>query len=442
MTSPLRFYHPQVALVLNLMQQLQARERVAVDVLRASQAQELQKLFKHAWQHSTFWRERLNQAGLATEPNPRAVLSRLPALERHHLQTHFDDARARAPGWGDDLMTVSVTSGSTGQPVRVEKLIQTYTPLYSALGCLDNLWHQRNPAKKLAMLGVGLKDEVKEGWDGLSVSLGHVGPCVKRNLDDRTLHSHLQWLAEVQPDYLKCGPMVAADLAALALEQGITLKIEHIMCQSERVSPRHRVLCQRAFGATLIDRYTCEESGWIALQCPEHGQLHVVYPTTLLEIVDENLKPCPPGALGRVLLTSLHSYAMPLIRYDLGDLAEWGTCECGRTWPVIGKLWGRSRNRLQLRNGQLLAMPFLGDDVGKIPTVREFRVLQYRDGEVEIQLSAYSPLTEADCQQIANIFRLNGLSDIDLHITEVPTIDWPVGRKREEFVRVDAPMPT
>lgn len=441
MISPLRFHHPQIALVLNMVQQLQSHEHIAVEVQQQLQAIELEKLFKHAWHHSPFWRERLNQAGLTVDADPLSVLARLPILERHDLQVQFEDSRARAPGWGDEHMTVSVTSGSTGQPVRVEKLVQTYTPLFSALGCLENLWHRRDAGKTLAILGVGLKDELTVGWDGLSISQGHKGPCVKRCLDDRPMSSHLDWLCEVSPTYLKCSPMVAADLAVLALERGLQIELEHILCQSERVSPRHRALCLAAFGAPIIDRYTCEESGWIALQCPEHGQLHVVNPSVLLEIVDDDLKPCPPGVIGRVLLTSLHSYAMPLIRYDLGDLAEWGACECACTWPVIGKLWGRTRHRLQMRNGQQIAMPFLGDDLGKILAIREFRVLQYRGGEVEIQLGAFSPLTQADRQQIEGIFVMNGLSDVDLYITEVATIDWTPGRKREEFQRVAGEMP-
>lgn len=441
MATLLKIYPPQTAQVLDLVQQLQSHERIPVNEHQQVQAQQLQRLFAHAWHHSSFWRERLQQSGLTVNSNVMQVLAKMPMLTRQDLQTNFEASRARAPGWSDEHIATSITSGSTGLPVRVEKLAQLYAPIFAALGRLEGLWHQRDPQQKLAMLGVGLTDEAKDSWDVLSESLGLKGVCVTRCLDDRPMHTHLHWLAEVKPTYLKCSPMVAADLATLALEQKQTIQIRHIMCQSERVSPRHRELCHQAFGATIVDRYTCEESGWIALQCPEHGQLHVINPTTLLEIVDDDLQPCPPGQIGRVLLTSLHSYTMPLIRYDLGDLAEWGRCECGCTWPVIGKLWGRTRHRLQLRNGQLLAMPFLGDDIGKIPSIREFRLLQYCGGEVEIQLSAANPLTDSDRKQIEDIFVTNGLSNVDLYINQVPSIEWPIGRKREEFVRLDIPMP-
>ncbi|RLM48673.1 hypothetical protein DVK02_18890, partial [Halobellus sp. Atlit-31R] len=150
-------------------------------------------------------------------------LPRLPLLARHDLQIRFEDARARAPGWHDEHMTVAATSGSTGQPVRVEKLVQTYAPLYAALAWLDKVWHRRDPGGTLAILGVMLPDDCQHGWDGLSVSLGHAGMRLMRCLDDRSMQSHLQWLDELRPRYLKCSPMVAASLAALALEQGRTI---------------------------------------------------------------------------------------------------------------------------------------------------------------------------------------------------------------------------
>ena len=65
---------------------------------------------------------------------------------------------------------------------------------------------------------------------------------------------------------------------------------------------------------------------------------HVVAGTTILEIVDDDLKPCPVGVAWRVLVTNLHSHAMPMIRYDIGDAAQWGPeCDCGTKLPVISQ---------------------------------------------------------------------------------------------------------
>jgi phenylacetate-coenzyme A ligase PaaK-like adenylate-forming protein len=67
--------------------------------------------------------------------------------------------------------------------------------------------------------------------------------------------------------------------------------------------------------------------------------------SVLLEIVDDAGRACAPGRAGRVVVTSLHNFATPLIRYELGDLAEFGApCACGRSLPVISRVLGRSRS--------------------------------------------------------------------------------------------------
>src|SRR5690606_19383274 len=107
--------------------------------------------------------------------------------------------------------------------------------------------------------------------------------------------------------------------------------------------------------------------------------------------------PCPPGQVGRVLVTALHSFAMPLIRYDIGDLASWGEpCGCGITLPVIEKLWGRTRHQVRLPDGGSLPMAFIGDELGLINAIREFRIYQYADNSLEIQVAVNSTLSEDD----------------------------------------------
>lgn len=107
------------------------------------------------------------------------------------------------------------------------------------------------------------------------------------------MNTHLAWLVEQKPAYLKCSPHVAAELDQQALDQGLALPLRQIIAQSERVAPRQRALCLQAFGARIIDRYSCEETGWIALQCPEHDHLHALSATTLVEIVNDHGQPCP-----------------------------------------------------------------------------------------------------------------------------------------------------
>lgn len=430
---------PLAAQILDIARQLRRLERMPAAPQAAALWRQRLDLLRHAHACSPFWRQRLGGAGFDPGAASFDGFSSLPILGRTELQEHFADLRARLPAQTEAEFMVATTSGSSGQPVRVEKLRALHRLLYEAVGLIDSEWHGRDPAQTLAVLGIGVQDGELPDWGGIYPLLGYHGKGISRSLSKHPMASHLDWLASHRPSYLKCSPLAAAELAQQALECGLTLPIKQILSQSERVLPSHRALCLEAFGAEIKDRYSCEEVGWIALQCPKHHQLHVMSGVTHVDIVDDAGQPCPVAQPGRVLVTSLHSYAMPIIRYELGDMAEWGEpCDCGITLPVIRRLWGRTRHRLRLPSGELRPMPTLGDDIGRIAPVRAFQVRQYRGDELEIVCQVSRPLSPGERQALAGLLRNDVSAGLAVFVREAEAIDWGAGWKREEFVSIDA----
>ena len=124
--------------------------------------------------------------------------------------------------------------------------------------------------------------------------------------------------------------------------------LREVRTLGEASTPDLRALCREAWGVPLVDVYSAEEVGYIALQCPEHEHYHVQAESVLVEILDERGAPAPPGETGRVVVTDLHNFAMPLVRYEIGDYAEVGEpCACGRGLPVLRRIVGRVRNMLR-----------------------------------------------------------------------------------------------
>ncbi|MGZ8304169.1 MAG: phenylacetate--CoA ligase family protein [Telluria sp.] len=431
-------HDPWAAQVLDAARQLRRLERMPAQGQAAVLGRQRQDLLRHAYAHSPFWRHRLGDAGFDAQAGSFKAFSSLPVLTRDELQQEFGALRARLPGQKEGDFMLASTSGSSGQPVRVEKLKALHRLLYEAVGLIDTEWHRRDPSQTLAVLAFASGDAEHDSWGGIYPLLGYRGNGLSRGLSSRPMASHLDWLVQHRPGYLKCSPLAAAELAQLALSSGVELPIRQVISQSERVLPVHRALCRQAFGASIKDRYSSEETGWIALQCPKHEHLHVMSGVTQVEIVDDAGAPCAVGQPGRVLVTSLHSYAMPLIRYELGDMAEWGgPCDCGIGLPVIRRLWGRTRHRLRLPSGELRPMPALGDDVAAITAVRAFQLRQYRGGEIEMVCKASRRLSPGEAQALAHVVRKDVCADLEVFVREVEEIDWGPGWKREEFVSVD-----
>jgi phenylacetate-coenzyme A ligase PaaK-like adenylate-forming protein len=121
------------------------------------------------------------------------------------------------------------------------------------------------------------------------------------------------------------------------------------MRRLEVLDPSMKEDCERHWGAPVVNSYSAKEIGAIALQCPEHGRMHIQSESLLVEILDETGRACGPGEIDRMVISDLHNFAMPLILYEIGDYAEMGEpCPCGRGLPVLQRVLGRTRNRVRL----------------------------------------------------------------------------------------------
>ena len=157
---------------------------------------------------------------------------------------------------------------------------------------------------------------------------------------------------------------------------------------AEAVRPEWSSVVREAWGLRLVDMYSAKEAGYLALQCPDHDHYHVQEENVLLEVLDGQGRPCAPGETGRVVVTALHKFAMPLIRYDIGDYAIVGEpCSCGRGLGVIREILGRTRNMMRLPNGDqrwplcdLVHQP-------DVPGVMQYQYIQKTLESIEVHLA-------------------------------------------------------
>jgi phenylacetate-CoA ligase len=149
-----------------------------------------------------------------------------------------------------------------------------------------------------------------------------------------------RWLHRCDPDYLLTYPSNLTALVPAMREAGLRLtRLREIVTMAELLPPETRTLVREAWGVPIRDTYSAKEVGYMALQCPEHEHLHVQSEVALVEVLDETGRPCTPGQIGRVIVTPLHNFAMPLIRYEIGDYSEVGPpCACGRGLPVLTRV--------------------------------------------------------------------------------------------------------
>jgi phenylacetate-CoA ligase len=317
--------------------------------------------------------------------------------------------------------------------------------IWSAFTVRDHLWHRRDFAGTLGAIresGAGTapwpEGSVSASWGYSTEAVFRTGPAVRLNILT-PVEQQVEWLLRRDPDYLVTHPSIAEMLARACLERGVRpARLRQVITIAERLRPGVREACRVAFGVSVADLYSTREAGYLALQCPEHEHYHVQSEGVFLEVLDERGAPCGPGEVGRVVVTPLHNLAMPLIRYDIGDLAEVGApCACGRGLPVLMRVVGRVQAMLRLRDGSrrwtLLSSGDLAALLEAAP-VRQYQVAQVALDRIELRVVAARALAPAEEEALAAWVRRKFGAEFGVVVRCVPALQRTAAGKLEDFV--------
>jgi phenylacetate-CoA ligase len=179
---------------------------------------------------------------------------------------------------------------------------------------------------------------------------------------------------------------VFAKLAEEMKEDRIHFK--SVISWGDKMFPHYRSVIEKQFHTKVYDTYGCTEGLMIAGQC-EHGNMHVMTPHIYIELLDDNGNEVNAGEIGKVVVTRLDNFSMPLIRYYLGDLAIAAPrdkkCACGRHFPILEKIIGRDTDIVKTPKGKFLIVHFFTIIMEHTPEVKQFRVIQENIDGIEFE---------------------------------------------------------
>ncbi len=383
--------------------QLEHSQWFPPEALLEMQFRQLRTLLAHAARSVPFYEKRfesLDEAAIeALDPES---WRELPILTRADIQDAGQDLRSdRLPtshGKTGEIFSV----GGNGQPIRVLRS-QIWSYYRAAATMRSHLWHGRNLKGKLAAIretnrGKHLypRGTDARGWSQITREIFNNGPGVALNVNT-PVPMMARWLQRQDPDYLLSAPGVIGPLADYCRANHILLpRLRQVETNSEIVDDSLREACREAWGVPLVDSYSTREAGHLALQCPEQRHYHVQSECVYLEVLDEAGRPCRPGETGRVVVTALHNLAMPLIRYEIGDLAEVGPpCPCGRGLPVLKRIVGRRQNKVLMPNGETRWPLLTSEAVAElleVAPIRQYQLAQIGHDALEARLVIDRPL--------------------------------------------------
>jgi phenylacetate-CoA ligase len=417
--------------------QLEHSQWLPREQLWKQQRRQLAELLRHAVETCPFYAARSARSVAAFPPDfSLEQFASLPLLTRREVQLHYADLVSRKVPAQHGKVHSGSTSGSTGEPVRYLST-DLASFFWQAFNLRDHLWHRRDFSLKLAIIRFGAKAETMDNWFGeVGETTLRTGPCVMIPMDS-SIDSQADSVLAEDPAYLTghANNLVAL-LRCIERKRGRLPGLKQLRCIGEAVTDEARQYVSGHWGVPLIDLYSSREAGYIALQCPDGGDYHVQAEGLIVEILDDDGKPCRPGETGRVVVTNLHNFAFPLIRYAIGDYAEVGeACRCGRGLPAIRRILGRSRNLMKFPDGTSRWPVFGIPKFLSIAPIRQFHFVQRGIDELEIRLAVERPLTQDEqtrfgehiIEHLGHPFRLRWVF--------VPEIPPSASGKYEDFVR-------
>jgi phenylacetate-CoA ligase len=397
------------ATLMGLQFQLEQSQWWPPETVATLQSRQLQCLLQHAYRTVPYYKDVLDAASIDTsQPLSPEQWLQIPLLTRQSLQERADDLLSRAVPSGHGKTFQKKTSGSTGKQIKVTDT-DANRLFWQASTLRDHLWHKRDFSGRLVAIRSGryaqdpllVKDH--ESWGPSTNQVFRTGPSTVF-FQRMPVDQQAEQLQSLDPAYALMYPSNAVSLANYFLAHDLRLSnLQQVITYGETLPPETRKVCRDAWGVSVSDMYSCEEVGYIALQCPQTDHYHCQAESVLVEVLNDDGRPCAPGQIGKVVLTALHNFAMPLIRYQNLDYAEVGSpCPCGRGLPVIKRVLGRERNMAKGIDGTQF-WPQLSPDVWReVDGIVELQLVQDDIDHIELRAVCQQPLDDTQERKLTN----------------------------------------
>jgi len=370
--------------------------------LKREQWEAFKAMVYHAYYNVPFYRKYYNQEKFNPEKlkSPEDV-KRVP-LTRKALFQESDPSDSLALGLDIGTLKKNKTSGSSGSPLDV----------YYTLD--DRIYRTLLHLRILFANGMTMRDQMAHISDSKQVPdfrylFQKVGLLRKEFIYAADPpNTQLAHLITLKPDviYSYASSMV---LLADELRQNNSPKVSPrlVFTTGELLNASDRNLINTEFGVKLRDIYGCVEMGDIAWQCPHLNGYHINIDSFLFEVLD-NGESAKPGKPGRLVITNLHSKAMPFIRYEIGDMVtmpDEKPCQCGCAFPRMKMLQGRADDWLYRPDGSKISpLIFV---VASVKGVKQYRMIQKANNHLVVEIL---PGKEYDSET---------LNKVKSHVTEV-----------------------
>jgi phenylacetate-CoA ligase len=393
-------------------------------------------VLQHAYDTVPYYRQAFDRAGIHPAETTRPeVWARVPSTAKTTIcdqgQSMISTSAQATRGavWAE-------TSGSTGLKMRI---LLDRDVNAAAFALFIRAWgsggHYHFWQRHAAMKGLSYD----AGWRYnraircLELSSARINPESASFFRDLIL--------KYRPRFMRGYPSAMYLFCRLLRQQGLELHIPMIISGSETLYDFQRQEIEGFLGARMYNHYTHWERAASVLECSA-GRLHAQQDYGFHEILDNEGRAVGPGEAGVITATTLHNLAMPLIRYQTGDIAVWSAdrCPCGQTFPTVERIEGRQTDYLVTPGGSVVSGTFAVEAFRTMPNLLSAQIVQSEIGRIEARIVKGAGYREPEStRKILDALhqRLGADMQIEIRFCAVEDLERsPVGKIRQCFNRV------
>lgn len=398
---------------LRYLAQLKKAERLSNDRISALQKERLKKLLIHASDHTPYYRSILSKAGVVKEGRFLGLDSfgNIPLLTKDIIRKEFkgltsDDIDKRR--WYENT-----SGGSTGEPVCFIQ-DRDYDEWLWASAMLCDCWSGYSRGGRKIVLW-GSERDILMGREKLKTRIGRwVRNQIWLNafrMTHEQMSSYVKVINKTKPVQILAYVNSIYEFSKFIKQNSLSIySPKAVMTSASALCPHMRETIESIFKTKIFDRYGSREVGNIACECEAHSGLHVFPLTHYVEILNKDGVAAEPGEAGEIVITLLTNYAMPLIRYRIGDMGVWTQerCHCGREWPILKEVTGRVSDIFLKKDGTQIYGGYFTQLFYFQNWVKKFQVMQedYDDIRLIIVPQDFIPnLNERYSMQLGEIVK-------------------------------------
>lgn len=384
------------------------------------QNERLSNLISHAYESVPYYREKMDERGISTKDIKTIDdLFKLPILTRDVLQSRFDDLRSQTVSQHD--LIYRETGGTTGEPVQVISGQNNYAFEKSAQlrGRGFSGWRRGKPM--LVLTGGSViepKDQDfvrKIGW---KLSGRVFMPAFEMSEDN--IGEYAQTIERHNIEFIRGYSSSIYQLAHYLQQSDYNVSVDGVLPTADVLYENQRKVIEEELG-DVYKYYTATEISSLAYQC-EHSKYHISDEHVFIEVLNDGER-VGKGERGALVITTLQNYAMPLIRYKIGDVGKLGgnSCPCGRNLTQISELSGRTTDFLKAQDGRLVSGLFIPHIFRKTKTIEQVQVCQPSEDRIIVNIVRGDNYDDSEIDMIREVL-IEYLGNLDIEINYTDSI--------------------